>query len=138
MATKLEKPLIRETNLVHNDKPVIVTLVPTKTGGNIIFKEKGGRGKGVEVPLSKVLADATGVVRTPVKAPAPTVPTGTAEDADLVDLGTLEARIMIDGTDKLTPDVKGHLWSIVREIREERREDLGLPVLVRGSARNKA
>jgi hypothetical protein len=130
MATKLTKPLVRDTGLERDGKPVTVTLVPTDIGGMIVFKQKGGRGKGVEIPLMKLLDGAVGTVkRTPVK--------GTAELADNVDMSTLEARIMIDGSDEWTPAIKGRFWSIIREMREERREDMGLPPLMRGSKRNR-
>ena len=135
MATALTKPLIRETGLQRDGKPVYVTLVPNSAGGSIVFKEKGGR-KGVEVPLSKVMASALGIKRTPVAHPDAEADDDNTDAADLIDMRTLEARVMIEG-EGLTPETKGCFWGIVREIREERREDLGLPPVVRGPERSR-
>ena len=135
MATELNKPLIRDTGLKSGDKPVYVTLIPTKDGGAIVLKEKGVRGKGKTIPL-KTLIGPEPTSDKPERKPV----MSDIEDprsADLIDMATLEARIMIDGEGMMTPAVKGKLQTIVREIREERREYFGLPAVHRGVTKNK-
>jgi hypothetical protein len=134
MAIKLNKPLIRDTGLVRDDKLVFVVLVPTDDGGVLAFKQKGKHGKGAEVSLSKVLDELNGDVR---KSEPPVAKKKATPEIDRVDLAALEARIMIDGQDIMTPAVKGRLFAIVREMREERREDEGMTPVLRGASREK-
>jgi len=133
MPTELTKPVTRDSGLERDGNPVYVSLIPTDNGGAVAFREKGKRGEGKVIPLRKLFG-AEGIKRTPVEAPAESM--GDLSKADTVDLGMLEARIMIDG-EGLSLDAKGRLWAIVREIREERREEMGLPPVVRGPSRRK-
>jgi hypothetical protein len=137
MPTILEKPLIRETGLKRDGNDVYVVMLPSDDGGVLAFKEKGKHGKGVEMALSKVMSDALGTpqaIEKPVVAKK--VATEDEEHAvDLIDLGTLESRIMIEGEGMMSTEVKARLWTIIREIREERREEIGMPNLVRMSNR---
>ena len=133
MATTLDKPLIRETGLVRNGKQFLVMLVPSEMGGTVIFKEKGKHGKGIEVALMKMLETASGVTERTVEPLKVFVPAPAG--VDLVDLGTLETRLMVDGEKVMTPDVKGRLFKIIREIREERREDAGSAPLHLGTTK---
>lgn len=130
MATPLNKPLTRETGLMAGDNPVYVTLIPTKDGGAIVFKEKGTRGSGKTIPLKSLIESPT--ERTPV-----VVDSEDPGTADLIDMATLETRIMIQAGEDMTPAIKGKLQSIVREIREERREEFGLPPVYRGTAKRR-
>jgi hypothetical protein len=41
MATQLTKPVVRETNVIINGRPLVVTISPN---GTISFREKGSRG----------------------------------------------------------------------------------------------
>jgi len=135
MPTELTKPVTRDSGLKRDGSPVYVSLVPTDDGGAVAFREKGKRGQGKVIPLRHLMGDAQGIKRTPVKPPAGEVDRDGLTAADTVDLGSLEARLMIDGEEVMTPDVKGRLWSIIREMREERREEMGLPPVLRGPSR---
>jgi hypothetical protein len=140
MPTILDKPLIRDTGLTRNEKSVFVVMLPSSEGGTIAFKEKGKHGKGIEISLSRIMGIAFGdaekaekadkVEKTEQKEKKFVTVEGTT---DLVDLGTLEARLMIDGQGVMTPEIKGRICDIVREIREERREELGMPPVYRGT-----
>jgi len=136
MPTTLDKPIIRDAGLTRNGKPVFVVLLPSSEGGSIAFREKGKHGKGVEIPLSRVMGTAFGDAEA---APAPAVKAEAAPvvkkegSGDLVDLASLEVRLMIDGESVMTPEVRGRLFEIVREIREEQREEIGLPPVFRGT-----
>lgn len=135
MATELTAPLIRETGLVNdNGKEVMVIINPGEGGGSIAFREKGKGGKGCEVPLKKVMEAAFGGGDQPVAVPM----LGHKSEADLVDLAELEARIMIQAPEVMETGAKAVLFEIIRELREERREDLGQEKLAWGSKRSKA
>lgn len=138
MATELTAPLMRETGLKKGERDVFVVLSPSDTGGTISFREKGKGGKGAEIELVKVMEAAYGGDTIPDGEP--TVPTLKAchpDNPDLVDLAILEARLMIT-TDEIIPlSVRSKVWEIVREIREERREDMGELTIGQGSKRNK-
>jgi hypothetical protein len=139
MATELTKPIIRDTGLTVGKKPVFVTLIPTKDGGAIVLKEKGKRGKGTTVPLKTLLEPREARDEEPVQQKRKPI-MHEFEDprtADLVDLGGLESRIMIDGEEMMTPAVKGRVWAIIREIREERREEFGLKKVHSGRTKRK-
>jgi hypothetical protein len=56
-------------------------------------------------------------------------------DADLIDLSDVESRIMVNGDPLLTTDVRGLLFQLMRDIREERRDDLGLAPIGRSYKR---
>jgi hypothetical protein len=145
MATTLDKPLIRETGLTVDGREFMVILIPNASGGAVTFKEKGKRGQGIEVSLAKILSEALGGKKpevaeddAPVKPESKPVFEGDPSSLDLVDLGLLENRLMIDASEEMNQgNVKGHLWSIIREMREERRDEAGAPVLVRGPSRKK-
>ena len=137
MVTILDKPLIRETGLVNNGHPVFVMLMPSETGGSIIFKEKGKKGQGVEITLQKVLESLTGGDKQEESRMVQKVYEPTPEGVDLVNLGTLETRLLVDGEKVMTPDVKGRVFEIIREIREERREDAGAAPLIVGRIKKK-
>ena len=133
MATTLDKPLIRETGLINNGRPVFVMLMPSEIGGSIIFREKGKKGKGIEITLQKVLESLTGGEKKLEESRmVQKVYEPTPEGVDLVNLGTLETRLMVDGEKVMTPDVKGRVFQIIREIREERREEVGAAPLITG------
>ena len=124
MATKLSTPLIRDTGLKSGKKPVFVTMIPTKDGGALVLKEKGKRGKGVTIPLKTLLEPKEDKPEKKKRKPV----MGGIEDpktVDLIDLGYLETRIMMDGADVMTDVLKGRISSIIREIRDERREYFG-------------
>lgn len=131
MPTILDKPLIRDAGLFRNGKPVFVVLLPGAEGGSIAFKEKGKHGKGIEMPLVRVMGMAFGDKEKAVPEAKKFVTVEGAED--LVDLASLEVRLMIDGEALMTPEVKGRFFEIVREIREERREQLGMEPVFRGT-----
>ncbi len=123
MATKLTKDVIRETDITVEDKTVFVSLSPDE-GGSLKFRVKGAR-KESSITLRKVFGITANIPRTPVLAERPS---GDSDDSvDKVDLSTLESRVMIDGGEVMTPKVKGALFEIIREMREEAREDAGLP-----------
>jgi hypothetical protein len=135
MATVLDKPLIRETGLVNSEgKDVFIMLIPGEEGGVLAFREKGKGGKGFEISLKKVLEALTNG-STPEVKPVPME--GAEECVDLVDLSILEPRLMVQAESVMTSEAKAILWEIIREIREERREDMALPSLGHGSKRNK-
>ena len=136
MATTLDKPLIRETGLKRDDRDVFVVLMPSDDGGTIAFKEKGKHGQGAEVPLSKVMELALeGQPQIESKAVNATKrgDSDATGDIDVVDLAILEARLMIANDPILTDSVQGKLFDIIREMREEVREDVGLPRLAYGT-----
>lgn len=129
MATKLTKDVTRETDIMLEDKPVSVTLSPDNDGV-LKFRVKGAR-QSLEISLRKVLgivSDIANIPRTPVVVNEPTGASG-----NLVDLSRLESRLMIDGSGVMTPAVKGALFEIIREMREEMHEDAGLPPVYRGT-----
>lgn len=135
MATILDKPLVRETGLVNAEgKDIFIMLIPGEDGGVLAFREKGKGGKGFEISLKKVLEAVVGG-STPEVKPIPM--DGAEECVDLVDLSILEPRLMIQAESVMTHEAKTALWEIIREIREERREDMALPPLGQGSKRNK-
>jgi hypothetical protein len=45
MATKLTKPVVRETNVIINGRPLVVTITPH---GTFLFREKGTKGSSSE------------------------------------------------------------------------------------------
>jgi len=137
--TILDKPLIRDTGLSRSDRQVFVVMLPSSDGGIIAFKEKGKHGKGIEISLNRVMGLAFGdkdkepeVKAVPEVKKAKKFVTADGE-GDLVDLATLEARLMIDGMDIMTPEIKGRLFDIIREVREERREELSMPPIYHGT-----
>jgi hypothetical protein len=134
MPTRLDKPVMRDTGLEQDGSPVYVTLIPTSDGGAIAFRAKGKRGSSKVISL-RAMFDSEGIKRTPVTAIAED--SGDLNTSDVVDLGRLESRIMIDG-DGLTLESKIRLWEIIRELREENREAKGFPpVTLRGAIRSK-
>lgn len=137
MATVLEKPLVRETGLTRDGREFSVILLPSDSGGTIAFKEKGKRGQGIEVSLAEVLELAQGGAPKPKPKPVVKEFDGDVSDLDLVDLATLETRIMIDAQELMEPAIKGRLWAIIRQMREERREEAGAPPVVGGRRRER-
>lgn len=147
MPTNLDKSLIRDSGLTRNGNPVFVVLLPSEDGGQIAFKEKGKHGKGTSIYLKKVMGIAFGddEVKEQVEEvyteklrekKSPSV-SATEGSEDLVDLSSLESRLMIDGEPVMTAEVKSRLFEIVREIREEWREELGLEPIQRGTKARK-
>jgi hypothetical protein len=145
MPTNLDKSLIRDSGLTRNGNPVFVVLLPSEDGGQIAFKEKGKHGQGTSISLKKVMGIAFGdeedgsseaVVEKLRDKKSPSV-SATEGSEDLVDLSSLESRLMIDGEPVMTAEVKSRLFEIVREIREERREELGLEPIQRGTKARK-
>ena len=136
MATKLDKPLIRETGLKREDRDVFVVMVPSESGGSLLFKEKGKHGQGAEVSLAKVMALALGeAVEIPKQASKTVERKEHSGDIDLVDLAILEARLMIHTDPILTEAAQEKFFDIIREMREEAREEAGLPPLASGTKR---
>jgi len=139
MATILDKPLMRETGLKNGEKEVFVILVPGSSGGTLVFKEKGKGGKGAEIDLAKLMSSVLGGLpgESVSSGSDNTSPvSGDGNDPDLVDLAVLEARLMILPDSFLPQESKSRVWEIVRDIREERREDFQEPTIGRGSKRN--
>lgn len=144
MATLLDKPLMRETGLVReNGKEIVVILNPSEGGGSLAFREKGKGGKGCEISLKTVMDSAFAgktleVQSKPVNSGEPVEGElrGPSYDSDLVNLADLEALIMISGDDVITTKVQSVLFDIVREAREQRREDLGEPKLYLGTKKS--
>ena len=140
MPTNLDKSLIRDSGLSRNGNPVFVVLLPSEDGGDIAFKEKGKHGKGTSISLKQVMGIAFGDnevkeiedVSEKLTRKSQSV-SATDGSEDLVDLSSLESRLMIDGESVMTAEVKSRIFEIVREIREERREELGLEPILRGS-----
>jgi hypothetical protein len=138
MPTNLDKSLIRDSGLTRNQNPVFVVLLPSEDGGQIAFKEKGRHGKGTSISLKQVMEiafgdnDKKGTIEKVVEKKSQSV-SATEGSEDLVDLASLESRLMIDGEPFMIDAVKAHLFEIVREIREERREELGLEPIARGT-----
>jgi len=141
MATKLDKILIRDTGLTREGREVIVMMVPSEDGGAMAFKEKGKHGQGETISMKKVMDMAMGLPvysedKTPVavkKVGKKIDPEDFTGDIDLVDLARLEAQLMIALDDSFTDKVRGKLFNIIREIREDVREEAGLPPLVNGT-----
>lgn len=84
-------------------------------GTKLVFT-RNGRSK--SIPLAVVLANMT-----------ESRPDGVSP-ADWVDLGTLEARLMVHAEEGYTTAARAALFNIVRGMRNERREDRDLPPVV--------
>ena len=146
MATKLDKILIRDTGLTREGREVIVMMMPSEDGGTMAFKEKGKHGQGETISMKKVMDMAMGLpVFSEAKATVEVKKAGKkidpddfTGDIDLVDMARLEARLMIAGDEVMTDDVQGKLFAIIREIREDVREEAGLPPLVNGTKSHQA
>ena len=134
MATKLDKPILRETTLKKDEKAVLVALNPSKKGGELVFRTKGSR-QPVSISLVQILAgipEWSGPKEAAPPPPAPKRPKVDPDDVDMeavdtVNLSALESRLMIDAADVMTQDVKGRLFEIIREMHEEAHEEAGLP-----------
>lgn len=107
----MRKPKELATGLTHKGQPVKVTVAPTKEGGDL-YLQKGHKRK--VIPLATILAN--------VLEPKPDA----VSPADWVELATLENRLMVTGHE-CSQDARGLLFEVVRELRNERREDRGLP-----------
>ena len=146
MATKLDKILIRDTGLTREGRDVIVMMVPSEEGGMMVFKEKGKHGQGETIPMKKVMDMAMGLPvfaeakeqEAPKKVGKKIDPDDFTGNIDLVDMGTLERRLMILNDEVFTPEAQGKLFEIIREMREEAREEAGLPPLVNGTKSHQA
>jgi len=129
VATKLTKDVTRETDIEMGGKPVSVSL-SSDEGGQVKFRVKGARTESA-VSLREVFGIAANIQRTPVMSE------GSDRDAtnkgDMVDLGSLEARLMTDGREVMTTEVKGVLFDIIREMHEEARECAGQPSVWNGT-----
>ena len=127
MATKLEKPISR---LIEVDGKEIEATLSPEEGGQLIFRPKGARGEKSRQRHS--LEDLYAGKQAGMFAAVP--PTESLDDQagnpDLIDMGQLEALLMIDGDELMTPGVKGRVWRIIRDARDRRREDAGLPPVV--------
>jgi hypothetical protein len=138
VATKLMKPLVRDTGVSIGGKPVLTFLLPSQDGGTLVFKQKGARGTGISVALKKVAEWAAGeteLIRTPVLKREDCSENEMLQklvDADTVNLADFEARVMVECNADITPHVAGRIQAIAREIREERRLERGLHKVLRG------
>ena len=123
--TNLDKPVSRLVTIA--DQETEVTLSPEE-GGQLIFREKGKRGEKnrKRLSLAELLDQHEDSLFAVGQAEAP--PALGKAGVDLIDLGSLEPLIMIEGED-FSPAVKGKLWSLVRELRNRRREEAGLPAV---------
>jgi hypothetical protein len=144
MPTILDKQLIRDTGMEQDGKPVYVILNPGQDGGSLEFKSKGSRKDGVSIPLRKIFNDLVGTETNEVVEqeqessevkPKIKREKGDNLDAlDMVDLRVLERRIAIDARPEMANAIKNVLMMIIREIREEAREEAGEPPVYRGRA----
>jgi len=128
MATMLSGPLIRETGLEKEGKPIFVILMPSEDGGTLTFKEKGSRGQGFEISLKEVMEMATG---GDTGKPGKAIVLGDPKNVDLIDMSILEPKIMVQGEEVFTMREKTHFFEFIREVREECREDMGLPPIIK-------
>ena len=122
-ATKLEKPLTRETELEHNGFPILAVLDPGN-GGQLILRPKGLRAVSWAVSFRKLLAHASKAAPRAAQAPKVSGGREAAEKADLISMGEFEAMLMSDG--ELDAKTKGRIFEIVRQARDRRREAVGL------------
>jgi hypothetical protein len=134
MATKLDKPLIRDTGLTKDGKEVLVMMLPSANGGTLVFKEKGKHGAGTEIPLSKIFEnqDSISDVVSESKEQKDEKPESKKkliqglDTFDTVRMSKLETRLMVLGPEIMTDDLKCKIWKVIRDIREEEREELGM------------
>lgn len=115
MPRKLKDEVERTTGITLGGKPVSVILKATDDGGELHFR-RGTKTK--KIPLQQIL--------TNVMSDKPS--TGEMVDTDWVNLGELESRIMISAT--MPAGVKSGLWQIIRNMRDERREEQGKPPVI--------
>lgn len=119
----VEKALVGDSDLggglTHNGKPVSMHIAPGKAGGMLVFR-CGLRKR--RIPLAQILSN--------VVEPKPTGLT----DEDLVNLEEIERRASImvinapdDVSEKARYSAKVALLALIRELRDERREEAGLP-----------
>ena len=122
----LEKPIGR---LVDIDGTEVAVTMSPDNGGELTFREKGKRGEKntSSIPIKEVMSRAVGSAGL-FDGPPPPKAKGSS-DPDLVDLASLEARVMIAGGEDLPAQYKGVFFAIVRELRDERREDMKLPAV---------
>jgi len=121
---KLTCPLVRDSGLVFDKKKVLVSIRPSKPEekspyGYLEFQSDK---KKKRISLQRAFLNMTGIhPKTGLKI-------------DLIDLSILESRIMIQSEDIFSPNVKGHLFQIVRQLRDELRASEGMPPIIwRGS-----
>jgi len=129
MATKLDKPLIRDTGLMNDGKEVLVMLLPSDTGGTLVFKGKGKHGAGKEIPLSKIYDNQESFSEVDGVEPVGLSKTGFItglEEFDTITMSKLETRLMILGPEIMTDELKCKIWKVIRDIREDERADLGM------------
>ena len=109
---------------------------PQKTSGILSFRTKNSR-KSVYVSIEDCMALAFGdaTLRLSESTSKSARPVLDRLDADLIDLSDVESRIMVNGDPLLTADVRGLLFQLMRDIREERRDDLGLAPIGRSYKR---
>jgi hypothetical protein len=144
MATLLDKPLIRETGLVReNGKEVVVILTPSEVGGSLAFREKGKGGKGCEISLKTLMDSAFAGTPAVVKKEEAKQEEhqdgelrGPSHDPDLVDLADLETLIMVNDNEEITTKMQSLFFDLIREAREQRRENLGEPALYMGTKKS--
>ena len=135
MATKLDKPLIRDTGLTNDNGEVLVMLLPTATGGSIVFKEKGKHGKGMETPLSDILNGKQSVVEEASEESSEVIqkkPRKKEEISEsefgMIRIGDVKTRLMI--LDGITTEVQCKIFKMLQEIQQEQAEDLGVEIPV--------
>ena len=116
---KLEEFEVFDTGLKHRGKPVTVGLQPAKGGGILIFKCGMKRRR---VPLAQIL---TNLLQPDYE--------GTT-DEDMVNLGALESKIATmalnaetDEEEKAIYKAKTKLLRVVRNMRDDAREEAGMP-----------
>ena len=108
-----------ETGLKHKGKPVTTQVVPGPGGGSLVFRCGLKRRR---IPLAQILSN--------VVEPRPEGVT----DEDLVDLGALYRRLRTmvfdapeDVDEKARYRARCATLALVRAMRDERREEAGLP-----------
>ena len=118
MATKLDKPLIRDTGLMKDEKEVLVMLLPSADGGTLVFKEKGKHGAGTEIPLAKIFANQESICTSDDTSSEPPESQGDVvkmrrkklipdlDSFDTIRMADLETRLMILGPEIMTTELK--------------------------------
>ena len=120
MIKKLKSRIVRDSGLKTTKGRVLVVLEPScsedeQSGGYLGFLHCGKKKK---ISLQQILSNminpkATGLM-----------------DKEKVDLNALESRIMIQHESTFTPEIKGYLFHIIRQIRDEKRKERGMPPVI--------
>jgi hypothetical protein len=115
---KLTETTTIDTGLKHKGRDITIALEPSRKGGSLVFRTGS---KTRKIPLAQILANI--VEKRPPDVCA----------ADWVELGGLESRVAINACEvgdgendhKIAHLAKTLLWNLVRDARDERREDRG-------------